>query len=313
MEQFDKMLKEMAEKEEMIVPNGFDERLQNVLDDLPAKTKKRGLGIVKGVLIAAAACAALLCTAFAASPGLRGMLAEALGGFAPYAHDQEDQAYAVNEFEYQVLSALTDGTTVRIYVQQRDLVEGRNSTEETVCVLYQAGSGGYFDTRCISRDESTGTSLWCLTRWGRVMEGSEDLSLFVGGFAQESLPEEGAPGMFLPLELELMPSIVIAGAAQADQLPFHAEELRLSPLGLTAVTRDNPHHYDFDPSVSIRVCLTDGTEVAPEQEAASGQGTYGSREDPDSQRKVIVWNFREPVDVENIEGIYVGEQYFPVK
>ena len=40
---------------------------------------------MKTVLIAAALCAALLCTAFAASPELRGMLAEALGGFAPYA------------------------------------------------------------------------------------------------------------------------------------------------------------------------------------------------------------------------------------
>ena len=75
MEQFDEMLKAMAKKEEMMVPNGFDERVRETLDGLPPREKRRGLGAVKTVLIAAALCAALLCTAFAASPELRGMLA----------------------------------------------------------------------------------------------------------------------------------------------------------------------------------------------------------------------------------------------
>ena len=66
MERFDEMLKAMAEKEECIVPEGFDKRMQDVLDDLPPKAVKRGLGAVKGILIAAAVCAALLCTAMAA-------------------------------------------------------------------------------------------------------------------------------------------------------------------------------------------------------------------------------------------------------
>ena len=35
MEQFDQRLRAMAEKEECIVPKGFDERLENVLDELP--------------------------------------------------------------------------------------------------------------------------------------------------------------------------------------------------------------------------------------------------------------------------------------
>lgn len=66
MEQFDKLMKEMAEKEEMIVPKGFDERVQEVLDDLPSKTKKRRPRAVKAALIAAAACLFLMGTAFAA-------------------------------------------------------------------------------------------------------------------------------------------------------------------------------------------------------------------------------------------------------
>ena len=39
MEQFDKMLKAMADKEECMVPEGFDERVQAALDGLPSKAK----------------------------------------------------------------------------------------------------------------------------------------------------------------------------------------------------------------------------------------------------------------------------------
>ena len=83
MEQFDEMLKAMAKKEEMMVPNGFDERVRETLDGLPPREKRRGLGAVKTVLIAAALCAALLCTAFAASPELRGMLRRRWGASRP--------------------------------------------------------------------------------------------------------------------------------------------------------------------------------------------------------------------------------------
>ena len=121
MEQFDNLIREMAEKEEIVVPNGFDERVQAAVNGLPPKTKKRGLGAVKGALIAAAACMALLCTAFAASPGLRNMLAEALGGFAPYAHEQEGKTYVIDGIEFKVVSALADDFTVRAYVEARDL------------------------------------------------------------------------------------------------------------------------------------------------------------------------------------------------
>lgn len=65
MEQFDKMVREMAEKEEMSMPNGFDERLQGTLDSLPPKRKTRP-GTVRMVLIAAALCGLLAGAAFAA-------------------------------------------------------------------------------------------------------------------------------------------------------------------------------------------------------------------------------------------------------
>ena len=113
MEQFDNLIKEMAEKEEMIVPNGFDERVQAALDGLPPRRKKHKLSAVRVALIAAAACLLLVGTALAASPELRGMLADALGGFAPYAHEQEGEAYVIDGIEFKVVSALADDFTVR--------------------------------------------------------------------------------------------------------------------------------------------------------------------------------------------------------
>ena len=56
MDKFDNRLKRMAEQEECIVPNEFDQRITEVLDGLPPHRKKRGPGAVKGVLVAAAAC-----------------------------------------------------------------------------------------------------------------------------------------------------------------------------------------------------------------------------------------------------------------
>ena len=99
MERFDEMLRAMADKEECIVPEGFDGRLQRTLDGLPPKTAKRGPGAAKGVLIAAAACALLIGSAFAASPTLR----ELIGSFAPYAQEQEDRAYTMDGFQLSLI------------------------------------------------------------------------------------------------------------------------------------------------------------------------------------------------------------------
>ena len=74
MEQFDKLVKEMAEKEEITVPNGFDERVQAALEELPPKQKKRKLSAVRVALIAAAACLLLLGTAFAANAATGGLV-----------------------------------------------------------------------------------------------------------------------------------------------------------------------------------------------------------------------------------------------
>ena len=62
--------------------------------------------------------------------------------------------------------------------------------------------------------------------------------------------------------------------------------------------------------VDVSVKLADGTLVEAPWEGGQGNyGTYGT----ETERKVLVWNFRKPVEAEQIEGIYVGEDYFPLK
>lgn len=214
MEPFDKMVKEMAEKEEMIVPNGFDERIQDVLDSLPPKAKK-GLGAAKTILIAAVVCAALLCTAFAASPGLRGMLIEALGSFAPYAQQQEDKTYTMDGFEVKVLSALSDGSTIRAYVQVKDLEGHRLSADMKpygeVNVMTDEGLNGLaadgvywsfsFDSGYAVYDEESDTALLVFTGWGQNFGDLSNATLrirhiydYMDPSQREYVPEESHPG-----------------------------------------------------------------------------------------------------------------------
>ena len=33
----------------------------------------------------------------------------------------------------------------------------------------------------------------------------------------------------------------------------------------------------------------------------------------ENSSRVLIWNFREPVEAEQIQGVYVGEDYFPIQ
>ena len=123
MEQFDKLMKEMAEKEEMIVPKGFDERVQAALNDLPPRQKKRKLGAVKGALIAAAACLLLVGTVFAAN-GITGGLVFNRAGYI-----------VLGRFE---LGLMVDGNGEIVDASQLD-DEQLKSGEYTVCYPDYAG------------------------------------------------------------------------------------------------------------------------------------------------------------------------------
>lgn len=327
MKQFDHLIKEMAEKEEITVPNGFDERVRAALDGLPPKQNKRKLGALKVALIAAAACMALLCTAFAASPGLREMLMDALGGFAPYAHEQEGETYVIDGIEFEVVSALADDFTVRVYVKARDLEGDRLSKLELnrlggvfgVVDIPKKDMGegesisGYVGGgMCAAYDEETKTALLAITSWGQVM--ADDLSgsvvrLFsLSGFSDNAYQQlwENSEGTAFPVEIEPIPSLV-ADAELTSAL--QAEEVRLSSLGLSIIFKADGVWAQFA-GADASAKLADGTLVEAPWEG--GQGSFGNHI-AGNGRKVLVWNFREPLDLDEVVGIYINGEYFPVK
>lgn len=318
MERFDEMLKAMAKKEECIVPNGFDERVQEALDALPQERKrKRGLGVVKGALIAAAACVLLVGTAFGASSGLREMLGAALGGFAPYAQEQEGEAYVINGVKFRVVSALADDFTVRVYVEARDLEGDRLSGD-----MYASGAvdvprkaaeqGTTFGADCLGYDEDTKTALLAVSSWGQVM--ADDLTgakAIIFSLTDRATREdfwENGKAASIPVDIRPMPSFV-AAAELATAL--HAEEVRLSALGLSVIFDEEKDCWSSLAMDSVQVRLIDGTIIRSEAEGLSGSGAFS--DDTGRTHMVVIWNFREPVEAEQIEGIFVGEDYFPVK
>ena len=326
MEQFDKLIKEMAEKEEIIVPNGFDGRVQAALDGLPPRTKKRGLGAVKAALIAVAACAALLCTAFAASPKLRGMLAEALGGFAPYAHEQKGETYVIDGIEFKVVSALADDFTVRAYVEARDLEGDRLSKLElntfanafgVVDIPYSDDSTSIttfvHGTKCVAYDEETKTALLVFTNWGQFvpdgLSGAVVRLFSLCGFSDNAYQDlwENSDEVAFPVEIEPISSLVV-GPELASALG--AEEIRLSNLGLSVIFQNDGRWVQFS-GCDVSAQLADGALVEAPWEG--GQGSFGGEVGAENARKVLVWNFREPLDLDEVVGIYINEEYFPVK
>ena len=318
MEQFDQMLKELAEKEEIIVPDGFDERMKSTLDGLPPKPKKKGLGAVKTALIAAAACAALLCTAFAASPGLR----ELLGGFAAIAQEQDSEVYTWNGFEFKVLSAMADEATVRVYVQARDLEElgrldfwGENwleGPELELCGIkssmhptgFTGGSGA------ARYDEATQTAVMVATLQGILAEDLSGAEVWIDKMLASMHEDPWDPPVKIPIDVEIMPSKTVLRDIEVAET--QVDEVRVSPLSIILEWEKHSEAAE-NGNLSwkeIRVKMKDGTVIKSEYDHESSNGSYRNDE-TGKDYQMVIWCFADPVDVDSIEGIYVGEDYFP--
>lgn len=352
MEQFDELLKAMAQKEECVVPKGFDEKMQDVLDNLPARAKKVGLGAVKTALIAAAACAVLLGTAFAASPTLR----ELMGSFAPYAQEQEDKTYTMDGFEVKVLSALSDGSTIRAWVRVKDLEGHRLSADMVpwgeVNVMTDEGLDGLaadgvywsfsFDSGYAVYNEEDETALLVFTGWGQNFGDLSNATLrirhiydYLDPSQREYVPDEShtAQGngdieivtikdisgfklndvqLTIPLTVESTDKIRLEKDSALAKA-LNAEWVELSPLGLTAAfEHGTPDELTFNP---IRVRMKDGTELDWEKQGGwnpSGTATYAN---PAEKRYGVlqIWNFPEALELDQVESVYVCGKYFPVR
>lgn len=126
--------------------------------------KKR---VFRTVLLAAALCAALTVTALAASPTLREALTAALGSFGPYSQAVEGLSVTDQGIEVRVVSALSDGNTIAIYFEARDLEGDRldGNTHTNMQIQWPTGQvewsqGMLIPSEQVSYDPETGTALY---------------------------------------------------------------------------------------------------------------------------------------------------------
>ena len=305
---------------------GKERIMKNLMEQQAGQpVKRKRFRPLRTALIAAAVCLALVGTAVAASPGLREMMSAALGSFAPYAKEQGGEPYVINGIEFRVKSVLADDFTVRAYVEARDLEGDRLSKlvpNETGAVFglvdvprkdmgNSEGMGGFtMGGACLGYDAETKTALLSVTSWGQVMaddlSGSE-VKLFDlnAGPGRQTL-WENTEGMAFPVEVKPIPSLIAdSGLASALQ----AEEVRISNLGLSVIFQGDAAWPQFA-GANVSAKLADGTLVEAPWEG--GQGSYGAY-GTETSRKVLVWNFRQPVDADSIQGICMGEDYFPIR
>lgn len=278
---------------------------------------------LRTVLIAAAVCLALAGTAFAASPGLRDLLAEALGGFALYAQEQDGTVYTWNGFEFKVLSALADENMLRVYVQIRDL-EQRDRVDVYGESWLKEGpdldignlkssvetTGGNSSTSFDHYDGETQTTVAVVTVWGRMTEDLSGVELRIDT-ARNMMDAPSKAAVKIPLDIEMLHSKTLLRFEDTVLDGARAEELRMSPLSVTLITGRESWAWKTNWDIGFRVQLKDGSQVAAEQETVSGYGTYKTVDG--AHHLARIWNFADPVEVDQVAGVYIGEEYFPVK
>lgn len=305
---------------------GKERIMKNLMAEGKRPVKAKRFKVMRAGLIAAALCVALVGTAFAASPGLRDMLAEVLGSFAPYAQKQDDTVYMWNGFEFKVMAALADENTIRVYVQARD-TEGKHRLdvlghsdawlaggpdigihvpETSVQVI-----GGMGHTGFEPYDAETQTAMTVTTLWGMITDDLTGAELRIDT-PYNMMDAPGNAALKIPLDIEIMPSKTLLQFQDMELDGMRIEELRVSPLGITAVAGKDSVYTKAGLDTAFRVRLKDGTEIKTETDGNSGYGSYQTPETGD-EHQAFIWNFADPVELDEIDGVYIGEDYFPVK
>ena len=176
--------------------------------------------------------------------------------------------------------------------------------------------GSTFGSQCLSYDEETKTALMACTTWGRVYEdlSGAELVLFHVYDTQTLEDISVDTTLHIPLDIEVMSSAALDKDTELAA-GFFAETVRLSPLGLTAVTYGDTQ-YTYLAGSHLRLTMKDGTDILSCSDHVDGQGSYGAY-GTDSSRRVLTWNFRDPLEVEQIQSVTIidrdgGERTFPV-
>lgn len=290
-------LRMRARTEETPLPPGFEDRLKDKLDSLPAQARPtRHVG--RTVLVAAAVCALCIASALALSPTLRQMLEAVQGKYTDYAKPVEASAVE-NGIEIRIISALADHTKIQVYAEARDLEGDRLSGDLNVLGVIQPEtmaegigiSSCIYEARCVGYDPETGTALLEFTTWGVIPGADTRLELRV------ACPDLGGENWYIPFDPERQEVRSIALSGTVNGLPL--ERMELSPLGAVLYTRKGS--YDGD----LAVHLSDGTVLHPERE---GGGATNGMEGPVSR----YWSFAEPVDPAEITGISLQYWFIPL-
>lgn len=185
-----------------------------------------------------AAALALTVSAGALSPGIRGMLSGALGGFGDYAQEVQADAVVDQDIEITVISAMADSSATVVYAQARDLTGDRLRGEMTVSGVIQSqdpapGYGASSCAECVGYDAETGTALLKFAGINSRPEeaaGAAERQLIVFGFQPQehairdlALPNELLTGetlrSFRPSEEEIIPD----GSTQENPDPLVLE------------------------------------------------------------------------------------------
>lgn len=141
-----------------------DEGKQHLVEAITAPAGQRPQRRRPHAVAAVAAALALTVSAGALSPGVRGMLSEALGGFEPYAQEVQMDAVVDQGIEIKVLSAMADSTATVVYAQARDLTGDRLRGEMRITGVIQSqaavpGASITSYAECAGYDEETGAAL----------------------------------------------------------------------------------------------------------------------------------------------------------
>ena len=167
----DETLRRRARQEDCPIPGGLEQRLDELVASLPETGRRRAFSLRRGLVLAAALCAALAVSAVALSPGLQQALSAALGGFAHYSQTVEGMSARDHGIEIRVVSALWDGNAAQIYFEVQDMSGDRLDSDTTLDVWLDPPQGdwaalSYSFSRCLGYDAENGTGLYRLHMTG---------------------------------------------------------------------------------------------------------------------------------------------------
>lgn len=186
----------------MLLNQQQKERLAGLMASAPGRLTRRA---GRTALIAAAVCALCIVTALAASPTLRDILGQSLGGFVPYSQEMEDVSVTDQGLRVSVVRALADTSGGTVYLEVQDLT-GDRLTEDTQFSSW---------VRPMAYDPETRTLLARLDFYGTDFLERED------GMAEVSIGEiwggENFEGIPLPAELLAPDNVLETMTAPEDQ------------------------------------------------------------------------------------------------